>query len=270
MNRNPKLIFQITLCITIVSLVLFSVAIVKSWFGEAAGVGAEFCEAARPGLIKQPVNTFSNIGFIAAGLLMAWQLSAGTFIQNNNALARSVFYGTFFSCLVVLLGPGSMAMHATTSKVGGFFDMLSMYLVASFITAYSMQRFFSWQPVHFVIVFIAVLLICLWANFQDYKIIFNFFGNTAFAFFIACTTIFEFLNHYVRGMKHKRAWGFGALISLLFALSIWNLSKTGAPCCDPSSFVQGHAIWHLLDAFAVYCLFRFYVSCDSPPPSWAK
>lgn len=260
MTTNRKNIFAITLLVAIVSLVLFAVAVVKNWFGPAEGVGDVFCEASRTGYIKQPANTFSNIGFIVAGLVIAWQLSVGRFAQNKNTFTESAFYGVFFSCLVVLLGPGYMAMHASTASIGGFFDMLSMYLIASFVFAYALQRYFSWQPFQFTIVFVTTLAICLWANFQDYEIIFSFFGNTAFAFFVTLTILFEGLNIYVRKLKMNKAWGYVSLLSLLTAFVIWNLSRTDAPFCDPSSLVQGHGIWHLLCAFSVYSLFRMYVS----------
>lgn len=258
--QGNKQIFLITLIIAVVSLTLFSIAILHGWFGPEGGIGDVFCEASRPGYIKQPANTFSNIGFIVAGLVIGWQLSSGRFLQNQNSFTRTFFYGTFFSSLAVLLGPGSMALHATTAKVGGFFDMLSMYLIASFVLAYAMQRYFSWQPLQFTMVFAITLAICLWANFQDYEIIFGFFGNTAFAFFVTLTIMFEGLNMYARKLRMNKTWGYASLLSLLTAFVIWNLSRTDAPFCDPSSLVQGHGIWHLLCAFSVYSLFRMYVS----------
>lgn len=263
MEQNRKHIFSITLCTAIASLLLFSVAVVKGWFGPEGGIGDVFCEASRTGYIKQPANTFSNFGFIFSGLLIAWQLSSGRFHQNNNSFSGNIFYGTFYSCLVVLLGPGSMALHATTAKVGGFFDMLSMYMIAAFVVAYAAQRYFSWKPFQFIAVFAITLSVCLWANFQDYEIIFDFFGNLAFAFFITLAVFFEGLNFYIRKLKLNKAWGYASLISLLTAFAIWSLSRTGAPFCDPSSLVQGHGIWHLLCAVSTYCLFRLYASEQS-------
>lgn len=259
MPVKNKYIFIVTLSVAAVSMGLFFVALVNGWFGAATGAGCRFCEASRPGLIKQPANTWSNLGFVVAGLTMAWQLSAGTF-RNNNSITRNAFYGTALSCLAVLLGPGSMAMHATTASSGGFFDMLSMYLVASFMVAYAAQRFFDWKFWHFALMFLLVLTTCLWANFQHYQIIFSFFGNLAFAFFITLGVILELLNRYVRKKHHSSFWGWGALATLILAFIIWNVSKTGSPLCYPYSPIQGHAIWHLLDAAAVYGLFRFYAS----------
>jgi hypothetical protein len=171
-----------------------------------------------------------------------------------------VFYAAFFSCIVVLLGPGSMAMHATQTSVGGFFDMLSMYLIASFMTAFSILRFFNLKPFHFVIIFSIVLAISIYGNFQNIHFILNHFGSAVFGFFIIVAIVFELLNVYVKKMSHNKTWGVAALTCLLTAFTIWNLSLNDAPFCDPSSIVQGHAIWHILDAVAAYCLFRHYVS----------
>ncbi|GIV33087.1 MAG: hypothetical protein KatS3mg031_0622 [Chitinophagales bacterium] len=107
------------------------------------------------------------------------------------------------------------------------------------------------------------LTICLWANFQPYRVVFDFFGVTAFAFFVSLTVLFEFLNHYLKKIQREFKWGLASLALILIAFLIWNLSRTDSPLCDPYSPIQGHAIWHVLDAASVYCLFRFYVSEDA-------
>ena len=117
MQEVPKprstLSFYIPLFVALISLTLFFLAVFNGWLGEWAHVGAGFGEASRPGLIKQPVNTWSNIGFVFTGLLIGWCLMRGAYSTNKNALTQSTFYSAFFASLVVCLGPGSMAMHAT-------------------------------------------------------------------------------------------------------------------------------------------------------------
>ncbi len=44
------------------------------------------------------------------------------------------------------------------------------------------------------------------------------------------------------------------------AFAVWTLSRSGAPLCDPHSWVQGHAVWHLLCAVAAYCLYRYWTT----------
>ncbi|MDB5284324.1 MAG: hypothetical protein JWO06_3399, partial [Bacteroidota bacterium] len=154
-----------------------------------------------------------------------------------------------------------MAMHATLTPIGGSLDMLSMYLVCAFMTAYSMQRFYGWKPLHFTVVFILVVALCEWAGtYHQYIPLIDYAGNAAFGFFIIVATIFEVMNTYIRKYVMEKKWGYYSLASLITAFIIWNFWKNDSPLCDPHSIIQGHAIWHLLDALAVFFLFRFYVS----------
>jgi hypothetical protein len=242
--KNNRLNFIVPVLVAITSMVLFGIGVVNNWFGTPGAVASEFCEASRPGLIKQPANTWSNVAFILSGLCIGWLLMRGTFRRNNNSITQNVFYGIFYASLVVLLGPGSMAMHATTGDLGGFFDMLSMYLVASFTVAYAAERFFRLKPIHFIMIFAMILAICIWADGAPYHIVFDFFGDTIFLFFIILTVIIEAMNSYVRKMQHDIRWVLGALGSLIAAFVIWNISQTGTALCHPYSLVQGHAIWH--------------------------
>src|SRR3954447_23547077 len=124
---------------------LLVLAVGQGWLGPDVGRGANFCEAARDGWVKQPANSFSNLGFVLAGLAIAWHAGRTTPDMRLNGLA------TPYACLVVFLGPASAAMHATQSELGGELDLLSMYLVAAFAAAYALvrwhgrERMFFWQ-----------------------------------------------------------------------------------------------------------------------------
>ncbi len=258
--KNQR-IFYATVLFAIISFGCFMLAVISGWFGPATDVGGAFCEEARAGLIKQPANTWSNLGFIFAGLLMSFQLAKNQFGQNKNRFTQSLFTAVFFSCLVVFLGPGSMAMHATETAIGGDLDMLSMYLVASFAASYAMQRYWQWSNSVFTASFIAIITICEWAGtFHNQIPVVDYAGNLAFGFFLVLTTIFEFLNAYHRKIHFEKKYGYYSLGFLLLAFFIWNIWKDGSPLCNPGSLIQGHAMWHLFDAVAAYFLFRFYVS----------
>lgn len=259
--KHSKQIFYSTVLFAVASFSLFMLAVVNGWFGPAADVGGAFCEAAREGLVKQPANTWSNLGFIFAGLLMAFQLSQGTFQSNKNRFTQSTFTAIFFSCLVVFLGPGSMAMHATETQLGGNLDMLSMYLVASFAASYAMQRFWQWSNGAFTVSFLIIIAICEWAGtFHQHIPVVGYAGNLAFGIFLTVCTIFELLNGYVRKISLEKKYGYYSLGFLLLAFFIWNIWQDNSPLCNPGSLIQGHAMWHLLDAVAAYFLFRFYAS----------
>ena len=228
--------------------------------GEPQGVGGGFCEASN-GLVKQPANTWSNFAFILAGLVVAYTVMKGVYNHNHNAFTRTVFTPIFFSSLAVMLGPGSMAMHATLTPIGGALDMLSMYLICAFMTAYALQRFYNWQAWQFTLVFASVILICeyLGTYYQPIPLL-HYAGNAAFAFFILFAILFETLITYLRKTQIEKRWGFSSVASVLLAFIIWNLWQNDSPLCDPQSLIQGHALWHILCALALYFLFRFYVS----------
>lgn len=258
--KNNQSIFIFPLLTAILTMSLLFLAIAFEWFGPPTGTGSVFCEADRDGWIKQPVNTWSNLGFIFCGLYIGWMLSKGKYNENKNSLTQKNFYAAFFSSLVVYLGPGSMAMHATTTQIGGFLDMLSMYLIAAFLVAYSAERFFNLKPFHFTLIFISTLAICLWGNQQSFHFIFDYFGNTVFAFFVGLAILFETLNIFIRKMEHEKKWAFYSFGALILALIVWNLWQNDTALCDPYSLIQGHGMWHLLNAVSLYFLFRYYVS----------
>ncbi len=259
-HKNPA-VFYITASVATLSLSFFFLAVFKGWFGPATDVGGAFCEAARPGMVKQPANTWSNLAFVVAGLAMAWQMSSGAFAQNKNKFTQSNFTAIFFSVLVVLLGPGSMAMHATETQLGGSLDMLSMYLVAAFAASYAMQRFFNWQNWQFFVSFLLIIIFCEWAGTFHMRIpLVHYAGNAAFGLFLIVSAIFELLNGYVRHLSMDKKYGYYSLASITLAFIIWNMWLDGSPLCNPGSLIQGHAMWHMLDALAAYFLFRMYVS----------
>ena len=103
--------------------------------------------------MRQPVNTLSNLGFVVAGLAIALRAGRPGGL-GRGTMARRPGLATAYACLVVLLGPGSMAMHATESDVGGHVDMASMYLVAAFASSYAAMRRFDRGPVFLAVAFV--------------------------------------------------------------------------------------------------------------------
>jgi hypothetical protein len=252
-----------TLIAAIISHSLVVLAILFAWLGPATGVGGNFCEAAREGLIKQPANTFSNLAFAVFGILAAWQLDKGKFAGNINAITRSSFFSKFFCILMVLLSPGSMAMHATETFWGGYFDMLSMYLIAAVMFCYALERMFNLKISHFITFFIVVLVICHYFHFEmsDVKFPFvGFGGNFIFGVFIVSAMLLETVNHFMNKTDIQIKWAYFAIFTFILAFLIWLTGRNDHPWCHPYSYLQAHAIWHILDATALYFLFRFYVS----------
>jgi hypothetical protein len=237
----------------IVSLGLMYFAARGEWLGADVGRGSEFCETARSGWLKQPANSLSNLGFVVAGVLIGWR--AG---RPEGRLARPGL-ATSYAVVVVLLGPGSMAMHATQTTLGGHLDMTSMFLVASFAAAYALMRAAGRGTAFFAGVFVVALLACeLVERIPTELPVVMHAGNLVFGALLVLTIVIEVRLR--RSAPADVRWIWGAVGSIVVAFVVWNLSKNGAPLCHPHSLLQGHAAWHLLCAVSAYCLYRYWNS----------
>ena len=158
---------------------------------------------------------------------------------------------TAYAVVTVLLGPASAAMHATGSELGGHLDLLSMYLVASFAAAYALMRLVGQGAVFFFQVFSMMVAACELvgthrrrgarrahrrqprlrraAGHRDRRR-----GACSGAAPRACPA----------ATRTDLRWGGGAVAAMALAFVIWNLAQ--GPWCDPTSWLQGHAAWHLL------------------------
>jgi hypothetical protein len=249
-RRTPLLVAAI---VAVLSTGWLAIAIVQGWLGPDVGRGAQFCEAAHDGHIKQPANTWSNAGFVVAGLLAAFHAGRARVLGMPTPLA------TVFASIVVLMGPASAAMHATQSACGGHLDLLSMYLIAGFAASYAWVRWTRRGPRAFAVAYVVCVLVCeavgLW---PDPVPVFQHSGNVVFALLLVVALVLETLLWRRGETQRTIGFGFAALGSLLTAFTIWLVSNAG--WCDPHSLWQGHAAWHLLCAVAAYFLYRLYAS----------
>ncbi|SDO71812.1 Ceramidase [Pedococcus dokdonensis] len=248
--------FVLACVVAVASVGMLWLAVVHGWLGPDVGRGDRFCEAARDGDVLQPANTFSNAGFVLAGLAIGWRAGhPRTTIAANPRLASA--YGV----VVVLLGPASAAMHATQSALGGHLDLLSMYLVAGFASAYAVTRVLGRGTAFFAVLFIAAVGVCeVVERVPGHVPMVDIAANLAFGLLLLVALAGEAVLWRRGGASRQVGWGFASAGALALAFAIWNLAKDGSSFCQPQSLVQGHAAWHLLCAVAAYCLYRLYAS----------
>lgn len=241
----------VTGVVAVVSVGLLMLAVGLGWLGPDVGRGANFCEVARSGVVRQPANSWSNLGFVVAGLVIAARVDA--------ASRMPVALQTFYACVVVILGPASAAMHATQSSLGGHLDLLSMYLIAGFAFSYAWVRVVRRGPSAFAVAYIACVLACELAGLWTRPIpVVQYAGNVAFGLLLIAAVVMETVLWRRGETQRTISFGFAALASMLVAFFIWNMSQHG--WCSPESLLQGHGVWHVLCAVSAYFLFRLYAS----------
>ncbi len=251
----------------VASVGLLVLAVAGDWLGADVGRGDVFCEVPHDvdgpfGGWVQPANSLSNLGFVVAGLAVAWR--AGKPWLLGDVLPRLRGLPTAYAVVTVLLGPASAAMHATGSELGGHLDLLSMYLVASFAAAYALMRLVGQGALFFFQVFSLLVAACELVGTIDADVpVVHIAGNLAFGVLLVAAIAIEVVLWRRAPGRPATArtdlrWGGGAVGAMAVAFVIWNLAQ--GPWCDPTSWLQGHAAWHLLCALAAYLLFRLYAS----------
>jgi hypothetical protein len=216
-----------------------------------------YCENyTRPGPIKQPANTWSNLGFVAAGLLVLGQTRRLRRPARVNPMTAPGFYATLYGALVVFLGPASMFFHASLRAWGGWIDLVSMMLYSSFLLTYDLVRIRGASRRVFVAIYLPLVLAQGLADALVPKS-----GQLLFGAGIAGVLVLEglILSGHVPGLA-RQGWPWFVIALGLFAAAyggIWLWSNTAGPLCDPDSVLQGHALWHLLCAASTLCLYQY-------------
>ena len=272
-SKPNTLVFIIPLIICVCTMSVFGIYVQLQWHHHIQKITGVFCEVARSETIfVEPINTISNVGFIIVGLTISWQMMYRTFQKNINILTKSDVMSIIFSSLIVCIGPGSMAMHAFYTSWAVKLDITSMYFICAFLVAYSAQRLFHLSAKYFICIYLLVTFTCEWISRCQFIIpIFEYTTNLIIFCFIMLFIVLEAMVVTIQRPVIEIKWAIRSSITAASAFLIWNLSKTGGLWCYPTSVIQGHALWHLLIALALYFLFRYYVSEDNKNyESWIK
>lgn len=227
---------------------------------ECLVLGDCYCEAAGEGIAAQPANAWSNLGFVAIGLLVL--ADAGRRRRGSGRLATDDRYAVLYGAVAVFLGLGSFAFHGSLRAWGGFVDVQSMHAFLAFILAYDLARIHDRDWGWFLTWFAGLLAVFTAAI----AVLPPEHGKTLFGVFVGVALIAEAAVSYPalrpwapRRLDPRRMpWFWAGLGAFAAAYAVWNLSRTGGVWCTPESLLQGHALWHLLTAVSVGCFYRYF------------
>jgi hypothetical protein len=261
----PWLCAALPVAVAIVSSAALYEVARGGWPGETGVSALMFCERLRDTIIKQPANSWSNISFVVGGIWIGFlaMRDRSAAIANRsvdgNRMVGTNFYAALYASLAVLLGPGSVAMHGSTTTWGSYLDVISMFIWISFGIAYGTVRLADLLLSRFVAIYFAL------ASLLSVCVVFEAlpFGgvDATFGILVATMIALEVAIAYRRpDLVGDRRWLIASAALFLIAFAIWVPSRTDGPWCVPDSLIQGHAVWHLLDACAAVCIFLFYRS----------
>jgi hypothetical protein len=255
-GRTRRRDVGIALAVLAVGAVIAGIVGAGGWPGAPSGcieAGQCDCEVRRGGLVAQPVNTFSNLGFVIVGL---WVLAAaGIRSSGPNRIANEPIYRRLFGGIAIFLGVGSMLFHATMTEWGGWADLVSIHLLVTFVLLYDLAvlarrstRWFlrTWTTAN------VALGVVLWV--MD-----NSTGKYVIGVLLVATVVVDLrVSRPSDGAVTRNRRLLGAALGVYLAGQVvWLLSGDGGPWCSPGSVAQGHALWHLTGAAAVALLYSY-------------
>ncbi len=209
-----------------------------------------FCEVPRTGdLILQPANSWSSFAFVAIGFWIILEAS-----RPSPRTPFAAFPATWFALTAILIGVGSFLLHATLTLWGQFWDVVGMYLFSAFTLTYAFRRWRALGDGPAVMLYLALCAVLI-----GFLIAIPETRRWLFAVILIADIAIEltFARPKRPGIE-VRWYLYGiALQATAFAIWIADLTRT---LCDGNSLLQGHAVWHLLNAAAVWTAYRYYRS----------
>ena len=207
-----------------------------------------FCEEQLCAWITQPANTWSNLIYIFIGFYIIHL----AYKEKNNFLA-------LIGYIEVVLGLGSFFFHASSTHLGEVVDVGAMYLFIVFTLVINFNRWLKEKGKGLtknnqLLLFIIISIISI--------VVVSVFKGTVGIILFALLAILS--GHFETALfkKYRNKYNYKPLLFLLLffglAWGIWWLDITKTVCNPKNHFLQGHALWHILNSFCFLFLYKFY------------
>ncbi len=254
-----------TACLLALFVAVFAAFAAADWPGapnHCVLQGDCYCEAARPGPIAQPANTWSVLPRIAAALGLAWY-SGRTRRRRERSSAKitTPFYATLFCCALLFLAIGSALFHASLTNWGGVVDMLGMFLWIDFLLCYDLASIYQWSRLRFLLTYLIMTAVLVAP-----RLISGPIGVPMFAVVFAAWLFLQLAIVVPTRVPGPRAaasiqrdprWLWAAMAANVAGFAIWSGSHVGGLLCRPDSLWQGHAAWHVLNTLGAALLYPY-------------
>jgi Ceramidase len=219
-----------------------------------------FCEAVRPSLVRQPVNTGTSLAFVVAALVVLGAHARATRDRRReNLLLSAPMYTWLFAFALLVIGVGSAFFHASLTFAGQTADVAGMYLLATSLLLYNVARRRSIAESHAALLYFAVNAMLI-----GMLVLAPAFRRYVFALLIVTAIALEVRARGVQQRRSDVRLFVGALAAIAIGFAFWIADITGL-LCAPGSIWQGHGVWHLCGAASAVLVYRHLLSESLTP-----
>ena len=209
-----------------------------------------FCENPRLGMaMLQPANSWSSFGYVLVGLFLIFE-ARGRAMATAFPVGAAITFGVG----AITVGIGSVLLHATLTLWGQFADVLGMYLLGGFQLVYALAKVMNLKRGTAVALYVAVCAALVAVLIVEPEV-------RRWLFFVVLITALIIEIAFARPKRDGVILRFLLLgiLAKAVAFTFWTLDQK-LILCAPNSLMQGHAIWHLLGAVALFMTSRYYRS----------
>jgi type IV secretory pathway VirB2 component (pilin) len=169
-------------------------------------------------------------------------------------MRRKFVYPAVYGVVTVLIGIGSTFYHMSLAFAGQVVDIISIYLLTSFMLLYNLSRTRRMGNGAFVGYY---LLSNVLLGFISIRV--PVLRRYIFLALLVAVLVSEVVIRRKRRPRMNVAFMVVALVSLVLGCTAWILDVTRV-VCSPESWLQGHAMWHVLMAAVIGFMYLYYRS----------
>ncbi|HYV45645.1 MAG TPA: ceramidase domain-containing protein [Myxococcaceae bacterium] len=205
----------------------------------------KWCEATQCAWVTEPANTWSNLAYVAAALVMfAWA---------RRDPRRSL---RLMPVAVAFLAACSFAYHASSTFAFQVFDFLGMFGFLFAPLVLNLIRRGALPPSRGPVAYGALVLLGLTLVFAGRALKLPYQTLIAFG---AAAVIASELVAMPRAARPASYRDFAVAVTLLLVAQTLSLLDLTRAWCDPQDhLLQGHAVWHVISAASLVFVFRHY------------
>ena len=204
-----------------------------------------YCERIDPGFWAEPVNAFTNIGFVFAAWF-TWRFAVHKQVQDSGIATMTG--------MIAAIGIGSFLFHTMATPLTRWLDIIPIFVFQLLYIGFYTRRIIN-LPVAVIGILLLVFVAAAIYGRQFPDVV-----NGSLIYAPALLVIIILGWYHYQGRKVERGLLLGA--ASIFLLSIFFRSIDNMIC---SRFILGtHFLWHILNAVVIYLAMRALIANLSP------